>query len=198
MKAVLCNRLTLWVLFPTTVALLLPGSAHALPGDTFQEAKETLRSSTLFEGVPLPVEQPGLQNYSLKTPYDGGEAVLYLYLENGTVRSEALQLRYPDTVVAFDREGGLGLDLVEATWGEGVAQDFVASRYTDVIEEPHRSPSYFYLGEQYGYMVSTLPEYRGDSGIYTLFLMDHAAWEDARELNRFCVANPNHEDCLGL
>ncbi|MEL6382633.1 MAG: hypothetical protein AAFQ89_09185 [Cyanobacteria bacterium J06626_18] len=198
MKALLCDRFTLWVLFSTTFALLIPGSAHALPGDTFQQAENTLRSSTLFEGVPFPTEQPGLQHYSLKTPYDEGEAVLYLYLENGTVRSEVLQLRYPDTAISFEREGGLGLELVASTWGEGVAQDFAASRYTDVIEEPHRSPSYFYLGEQYGYMISTLPEHQGDSGIYTLSVMDHAAWEEARQLNQFCVTNPNHEDCLGL
>ena len=198
MKALTCARYMPLALCSLAAILLKPVSSLALPGGTFQQAEDSIRSSTLFQGVEFPDEQAGLQNYSLRRDYDGGEAVLYLYVEDSTVRSEALQFRYPNTSISFERAGGNGLELIEATWGEIVAQDFAASRYTDVIEEPYRSPSHFYLGERYGYKIEILPAHEGDRRIYTFVLMEHSFWEDARQLDRFCVTNPNHNDCLGL
>lgn len=170
-----------------------------LPGQTLQQAQQAISSSTLFQGASFVADPYWPSSYTISKSYDGGEAVLYLSEENGIVGSEILQFRYSRTAISFERDNQIDLSFIASVWGEDVAQDFESSRYTDVIEAPNLiGPNHFYLGEQYGYQINTIPEHQGNSAIYSFSLLSHSEWQATQDQARFCTANPNHDNCLGL
>ena len=171
----------------------------ALPGQTLQQAQQTISSSDLFQGSSLVADPYWPGSYTISKSYDGGDAILYLSVENSVVASEILQFRYPRTAISFERDSQTDLSFIASVWGESVAQDFANSRYTDVIEAPNLiGPNHFYLGEQYGYQINTIPGQQGNRAIYTFSLLSHSGWQTTQDQARFCTANPNHDNCLGL
>ena len=181
-------------------SLIAQAPSLALPGQTLREVQNMVRRSETFSGMSLEREEwLGEVSYTASTTNGNKGVVMYVYEENGTVVSETLQYRYPSFSMAFERDNQTGLRLIEAIWGRSVVEDFVDSRYTDVIEDPaFGMPDHFYLGERYGYKVGYSPEHNGNSGIYTLTLTNHDLWEEYRRIARFCLNNPNSDGCIGL
>jgi len=169
--------------------------ATALPGQTFQQVQQTVRSSRLFQGMSLTEESRGY--YTVSSPFDGGDAVLYVIGEGNTVSTETLQFRYPDSRISFERESGSSTSLIADIWGDGIAQDYVDSRYTDEIQGGI-GPNHYYLGERYGYRRSIYNDTRTGTGIYSFTVMDIVDWEEFRRADRVCSANPNAFQCSGL
>lgn len=169
--------------------------AMALPGQTFQQVQQTVRSVGLFQGMSLTEGAQGY--YTVSSPFDGGDAVLYVIGEGNTVSIETLQFRYPDSRISFERESGGSAALIADIWGDRIAQDYVDSRYTDEIQGDI-GPTHYYLGERYGYRRSIYNDTRTGKGIYSFSVMDIVDWEESRRADRFCSANPNAGGCSGL
>lgn len=194
------KRLVLLPIVSAFGCLIAQPPSQALPGQTLGEVQDMVRRSETFSGRSLEREEwLGEVSYIASTTNGNKGIVLYVYEENGIVTSETLQYRYPNFPVAFERDNQTGLRLIEAMWGRSVVEDFVNSRYTDAILDPgFGRPDHFYLGERYGYKVSYSPEHNGNSAIYTLGVTNHSVWERWRRIARFCLNNPNHNDCSGL
>ncbi len=179
--------------------LVAKSPAKALPGQTFQQAQQMVQGSRLFQGMSIFEEDseyfPGY--YTVSRSFDGGEAVLYVLGEGNTVGSETLQFRYPNSRISFDRESENGLLLIASLWGEDIAQDYANSRYTDEIQGG-LGINHYYLGERYGYRRSTHTDSYSGGSIYDFTVMDFSNWEESRSGDRFCLANPNANECLGL
>lgn len=178
---------------PVTILSINQNPSFALPGQTLQQLDQMLQNSRLFQGKSVAEAEFWAGSYFITIPYDGGTATLYFIDENGTIPSETVQFRDYNSKISFERDSDADLSLIAAIWGEGVAQDFANSSYTDVIETP-LSPTHHYLGEEYGYSISFL----SSPQIATFSVMTHEASEEAKTNQRFCLANPSHDECIGI
>lgn len=183
----------------SAVSIFMPRSVLAIPGQSVSQTEQMVQRSSLFQGLGLSADPYWPGSYTVSRPYDGGDAVLYVDVENGTVVSETLQFRYPNSTISFERDSTFALGQLESLWGASVAGDFANSRYTDVIQENgFNADNHFYLGEQYGYKLITLPDSTTGKSIYSFSIMTLPQWEESRQMVRFCLNNPSHNDCSGI
>lgn len=180
--------------------LLVQPSADALPGKSLQESRASIRRSELFPGMELTQDNWGYAVSVSNNGNDGNDGiVLYVNEINGIVASEMLQIRYPEFSMAFERDNEVGLGLISSTWDDSVVEDFANARYIAAIESSLPGPpSRYYLGDRYGYIVGFNPQHDGNSGIHSLWVYNHADWEEAQRRARFCLNNPRHDNCSGL
>ncbi|NER00401.1 MAG: hypothetical protein F6K30_27505 [Cyanothece sp. SIO2G6] len=182
-----------------SVLCVIQPFATAFPGQTVQQVQQMVRESNLFQSMSLSEDPLYPGYYFVSGSYDGGEVNLTFFEDDdGISHEQALQVRYPDTDVSFERDSASGLDLILSVWGSEVVQDFANSRYTDEIRSPLGHDEHFYLGETYGYSRTVLQEARTGKSISTLTIMTTARWQEATAFARLCASNPNHVECAGL
>lgn len=184
---------------PSVASLFVPRSVLAMPGQSVDQTAQMVRRSSLFQGMSLSSDPYWPGSYTVSRSYDGGNAVLYISAENGAVTSETLQFRYPNSTISFERDSAAASEHLGSVWGSLVAEDFANSRYTDAIRQNgFNADNHFYLGEQYGYQLITLPDSTTGKSIYSFAIMTLPEWEQTRQMVRFCLNNPSHDNCSGI
>lgn len=152
----------------TFLLLSISSPVKALPGDTMNLAVNRLRNSPFLRGIALRQERLG--------PFTFYDASFQYGRTAARVSLKSPDLRWEDSITAtLSVLGGVSrnflgsriieesynlredeefIELLQGVWGEAVAQDFVASRFTDRRREVTDEFRTAYKGQQFGYIAA--------------------------------------------
>lgn len=176
----------------TFLFLSIASPVKALPGDTMNLAASRLRNSPLLRNVALRQERLGLFTlYNASFQYGRTAARVSLRSPDS---------RWEDSIAATlsvwgDASGGLlgsrlveegynlrqdeeFIELLQGVWGEAVAQDFMASRFTDRRREFTEEFRTAYKGQQFGYIADWHCSQVGCA--FHFHILSHNDWEFRR------------------
>ncbi|MBE9029582.1 hypothetical protein IQ266_07550 [filamentous cyanobacterium LEGE 11480] len=190
------------------VGCFIPMSAWALPGQSMSQAMKFAASRPLWRGYKIGRDKETRSDQTLSKPFQGGELRFAIYPSSITrplssrSKSESLEIRAVRSRLDFVRDEGKGLALIRQAFGDRVAQDFAASRYTDKIMNPfYKTPELFYKGKRYGYVVgqnSYSPYYDGDSNVERFTIYSLSTWKKVRNGSRYCSTRPHERQCAPI